>query len=1333
MRLLIRPYPWIGSFVKHTAEISADAWNQVYMDLSGWSGRSNITKIEISFRAVGSSSTWYGSRFQIDMIRAVMHDQLENEVDMIELSMQPFWQGTTMYQESVLMVSHAGERPEADLLFTPNAIVCVKSARLDQEYEENVDWVLENGTLKLTPTSRIPYLTDEELYFSDYTAGVTMPKKGGGAVLYQEGSYFHDRQIVVSYTHAENLWSGPVPQLADSALTATFAKLRNQEPLRIVLYGDSISVGANSSGFTNVPPHLPIWGQLVADALEAHYGSAVTFINESVGGTTSQWGAEQAASRAAVHHPDLAIIAFGMNDGSGTGAGDGTAPAVYKNNILSIINSVRAVNPQAEFILVGPTLPNAETIFFDQQPYYYAKLEEIANTVAGVAAANLTGVHSELLNHKAFLDMTGNNINHTNDFLTRWYAQFITGMLKDHPSDLPGRKEITMLTVTELTCEYRNNPLGLDEMAPRVSWKLCSDQRNTLQTGYQLQVSLSRDFDTILWDTGTVSSDQSVHVAYEGPALSPRRRYYYRVRAADNHGNRSAWSAPSFWETGMLYKTEWCAQWISSGCEEETLLEASPLLRRAFRLEKSVASARAYVTALGLYFLYVNGERVGADYFTPGWTSYAHRQQYQTYDVTSMLQSGDNVVGAVLGNGWYAGYIAWSGEKGFYGKKRAFLLQIHIRFTDGSEQVVISDGSWRSKSGPIRMSEIYHGETYDAAQEEAGWCLPGYVPSGWHPVEVLDHSMDNLVAQENEPPRIMQEIKPQQLLTTPAGETVLDFGQNMVGFVRFTVRGRPGDVVVLRHGEVLDRDGNFYTENLKGARQTIVYKLKGSGVETYQPHFTFQGFRYVCIDSYPGEIRPDYFTGCVVHSALTQTGSFTCSHPMVNQLQHNILWGQKGNFVDVPTDCPQRDERHGWTGDAQMFLRTACFNMNVALFYKKWLRDLASDQTDAYGVPNVIPNVRDSAYGGSAGWGDAATICPWTLYLCYGDSRVLSEQYTSMKRWVEYIRRQGSNPFLWNTGEHFGDWLALDNGAGSWIGKTPTDFIATAFYANSTKLLAQTAERLGYSEDAAAYHTLYSGICAQFRQEFVTSDGQLTADTQTAYVLALMFDLLPAGDRGRAADRLAALIHKNQDHLNTGFVGTPYLCHVLSKYGHHNLACRLLLQTDCPSWLYPITKGATTIWEHWDGIREDNTFWDAAMNSFNHYAYGSIGDWLYRVLAGLNPDPDAPGYQHIRICPKPGDGFTSANVCYQSPYGRIVSEWRIASSRIEVHLTIPVNTSATVTLPHASLDEMRSENLCTDLQATLTVPVQKPDGVQFKIGSGTYRFVYRLDLENERH
>ena len=427
----IRLYSGSEVFEK-TTTILADCWNQVYADISAWSYRNNITKIEISFRATGSSSDWYGSRFQVDMVRIVEHDNVENEPNMIELSMEPFWQGTTMYNESVLMVSHSGELPEANMLFEPIEIISVRSARLDQEYQENVDWVLEDGKFKLTANSRIPYLSAEELYYSNHTEGATIPMVNGGAVLYSEGSYFHDRQIVITYTHAANVWEGPVPQLADTTLTSTFSKLRSGEPLTIVLYGDSIADGSNSSSFVGAPPHLPSWGEMAAQTLEDYYGSHITFLNQSVGGTTSQWGAEQASNRVATHNPDLVIIAFGMNDGSGTGIGDGVDPATFKNNIMSIINTVRTTNPTAEFLLVGTTLPNAETIFLDQQPNYFVQLQSIADTMNGVAAANMTAVHSELLEQKNYIDMTGNNVNHPNDFLSRWYAQFIVGMLKDN-------------------------------------------------------------------------------------------------------------------------------------------------------------------------------------------------------------------------------------------------------------------------------------------------------------------------------------------------------------------------------------------------------------------------------------------------------------------------------------------------------------------------------------------------------------------------------------------------------------------------------------------------------------------------------------------------------------------------------------------------------------------------------------------------------------------------------------------------------------------------------------------------------------------------------------
>ena len=883
-----------------------------------------------------------------------------------------------------------------------------------------------------------------------------------------------------------------------------------------------------------------------------------------------------------------------------------------------------------------------------------------------------------------------------------------------------------MLAVTELTCEYRKNPLGLDVSIPRISWKLVSNQKNTKQIKYQVQVARDHFFGEIEWDTGEVHSDKSVHIPYAGPMLLPRTRYYYRVRTTDNHNRVSEWSKPAFWETGMMSLDQWRAQWITSSLPEEVELEASPLMRTEFSATKPIATARIYVTALGLYTLYLNGSRVGKDYFTPGWTSYNKRLQYQTYDVTDLLQQGDNAIGAMLGNGWYAGYIAWERGKGYYGDRRALLLQMHICYKDGTEDVIVSNEMWKCTAGPISMAEIYHGETYDAGKVKCGWDTPCYDDRDWVNVSVYDHSIDMLVAQECAAPQIMDELPVVDMFRTPAGETVLDFGQNMVGFVRFYVKGKPGDVVLIRHAEVLDKDGNFYTANLKGAKQTIRYTLRGEDTEVYQPHFTFQGFRYICVDEYPGEIRPEYFTGCVVHTGMAQTGEFTCSNEMVNQLNHNILWGQKGNFLDVPTDCPQRDERHGWTGDAQMFIRTACFHMDTMLFYQKWLRDLEADQTDEFGVTNVVPNVRDVSYAGSAAWGDAAVICPWTLYLIYGDTRVLEEQYDSMKRWVDYIQRQGDDPLLWNTGDHFGDWLALDNGDGAWIGRTPVPLIATAFYANSARLLAETAGVLGRNEDEINYRELFNAVRNRFQQEFVTEEGKLIADTQTAYVLALMFDLLEERTRKTATDTLALLLAQNNYHLNTGFAGTPYLCHVLSNNGYNNLAYRLLLHTDYPSWLYPITKGATTVWEHWDGIKEDGSFWDVIMNSFNHYSYGSIGDWLYRVVAGLNVDPSKPGYKHILIQPRPAEGLSSAEIRYESLYGTIVTGWNKEGGNMHMHVTIPANTTATVIMPGAKQREVLENPMCLELRSAAQLLKQTPEGLQVDIGSGEYVFTYQF-------
>jgi len=885
-----------------------------------------------------------------------------------------------------------------------------------------------------------------------------------------------------------------------------------------------------------------------------------------------------------------------------------------------------------------------------------------------------------------------------------------------------------MLKVKKLRCEYKKNPLGIDVLSPRFSWQLESDDRGIMQTAYQVQVSKGDDtFKNLVWDTGIVNSDKSVHIEYEGEALISRQRYYYRIMVWDNKGNVSGWSEPGFFETGLLDKKEWKAEWITSSIYDDAQTsDICPLLRKDFSTAGKVRSARVYATALGLYELYINGSRVSDQLFTPGWTSYNKRLQYQTYDVTEMLKDGNNAIGAVLGNGWYKGNLVWAGNKNLYGDKAALLLQLHVTYEDGNEDLILSDGSWKTSSGPILMSEIYHGETYDARLEKEGWSMAGYDDSSWESAAILQHPKEILVAQENVPVRVIQEIKPINIINTPKGETVLDFGQNMVGWVRFEVEGPAGAEVVLRHAEVLDKDGNFYVDNLRSAKQTTRYILKGTGRECYEPHFTFQGFRYVKIESYPGDIMLENFTGRVIHSDMETTGSFTCSNELVNQLQHNIVWGQKGNFLDVPTDCPQRDERLGWTGDAQMFIRTACFNMNVAPFFAKWLRDLSADQSEEKGVPHVIPHVLDDNSYSSSAWGDAATICPWTIYTCYGDKRILEEQYESMKHWVEYIRRQGDDEYLWNTGFHFGDWLGLDSKADSYVGATPVDFIATAYYAYSTDILAKTAKVLGKPEDAAEYEELYKNIIVSFRKEFVTPSGRLASPTQTAHVLALMFNLVDARDRKRVTRDLVKLIEQNGYHLTTGFVGTPYLCHVLSQNGHNDIAYKLLLQTDYPSWLYQITKGATTIWEHWDGIKEDGSFWSKDMNSFNHYAYGSIGDWLYRSVAGINTDSEMTGYKRIHITPKPGPGLEFAEAKLESMYGRVESAWAISEGSMKLKVCIPANTTAVVVLPSADLSGVLENGKELKDAGGITSYEQTDEGVRIQLGSGDYEFTYSL-------
>jgi alpha-L-rhamnosidase len=901
------------------------------------------------------------------------------------------------------------------------------------------------------------------------------------------------------------------------------------------------------------------------------------------------------------------------------------------------------------------------------------------------------------------------------------------------------RRAAGSLRVTRLRAEYKENPVGIDVAKPRLGWRIQSGGRGVVQSAYEVRVAPSeaavRAGRELVWGSGRIVSEESTQIPYGGPQIASGQRVHWQVRVWDGAGRASPWSEPAFWEMGLLKPSDWQAAWIEPalGGDDAAKPGPAPMLRREFKLGGIVKSARAYVTSHGLYEMHLNGRRVGEDLFTPGWTSYDKRLQYQTYDVASLLKTGDNAVGVVLSDGWYRGELAWEGRRAMYGKTLGLLLQIDVRYQDGRRETVGTDDRWKAATGPVLMSEIYHGETYDARLEKSGWTFPGFDDGQWSAVKSAPHSKDNLIAPEGPPVRRIQELKPVRVFKTPGGDTVADLGQNMVGWVRLKVQGPTGTTVTLRHAEVLDKDGNFYTANLRKAKATLRYTLKGGGVETFEPHFTFFGFRYVAVDGFPGEVTPEALTGIVVHSQMAPAGEFETSKPLVNQLQRNIVWGQKGNFLDVPTDCPQRDERLGWTGDAQVFFPTAAYNMDVASFFTKWLKDVAADQFASGAVPHVVPNVlpqfagRDPA--GAAGWADVATIIPWSMYLAYGDKRVLEAQYESMARWVAYQKDRAGDDLVWDGDFHFGDWLAYASAgmaANAYPGATTgRDYLATAFFARSTDLLHRAALVLGRKDDAARYSDQLARIKAAIRKEFVTDAGRVAEGTQTAYALALQFDLLPEEMREPAARRLAEEV-RTRKHLTTGFLGTPHLCHALSRFGYVEEAYLLLNREEYPSWLYPVKQGATTIWERWDGQKPDGSFQTVEMNSFNHYAYGAIGDWMYRVMAGIDIDEAAPGYKHILIQPRPGGGFTSVKASHETPYGRVASAWTLADARFELSVEVPANTRATVRLPKSRMGSVTESGKTLADGNGITARRQEGDVTVVETGSGRYRFAYSM-------
>jgi len=884
------------------------------------------------------------------------------------------------------------------------------------------------------------------------------------------------------------------------------------------------------------------------------------------------------------------------------------------------------------------------------------------------------------------------------------------------------------LNADDLTCEYKVNPIAVDEPEPRLSWKLFSFVRDIKQVAYEIRVgdnalSVAKGRD-IMWTSGKVMSDQSIHVLYKGPGLTSRQKVYWQVRVWSNKKQISPWSSVNYWKMGLLNHSDWTAHWIQDTYKSDTNGGPSPMFRKVFKLKKPVRAAYLYITAHGLYEAQLNGARVGDDYFSPGFTSYNKRLQYQVYDVSSTLKKGNNAIGVTLGDGWYRGYT-WDRRKNAYGKKLGVLFQLEVLYANGQRQTIISDKYCRVTYGPIRSSSFFDGEMYDATKEKSNWSAAMYDDSSWDTVKTDDAIKDHLIAMYAPPVRKHERFVPVKILTTQEGDRVIDFGQNLVGWVKFSLKGKAGDTIKLYHGEVLDQKGNFYSKNLRTAKQEVTYIFKGGDEETYEPHFTYQGFRYVKVVGYNGPLDSTNVAAFALYSDLDETGTFTTSNPLINQLQHNIQWSQKGNFIDIPTDCPQRDERMGWTGDAQAFCHTATFNMDVAAFFTKWLKDLAIDQRKNGAVPYVVPNILDSTFVAACGWSDASTIVPWTMYLQYGDKQILQQQYESMKAWVGYIQAHSRNN-LWDTGNHFGDWLFY-SGTDYEDGAALTDknLIAQAFYAHSTQLVINAAIILGRENDVKRYTDLLNKIKKAFQTEYVTPAGRMISGTQTSYVLALDFDLLPENLRASAASRLVDNISEYDNHVTTGFLGTPYLCHVLSRFGYTDVAYSLLMNETYPSWLYPVKNGATTIWERLDGIKPDKTFEDPGMNSFNHYAYGAIGDWMYSNIAGIDMDEEGPGFHKIIIAPQPGGSLTNEHAELETQYGTIRSAWNIAPGNIfTMDITVPPNTSARVTLPAASgLITESGTNIYTVPNIT-NIDKMRANEIQLTVGSGTYHFSY---------
>lgn len=837
------------------------------------------------------------------------------------------------------------------------------------------------------------------------------------------------------------------------------------------------------------------------------------------------------------------------------------------------------------------------------------------------------------------------------------------------------------MQIYDFRTEYRKHPKGLSVKVPRFSWKMSSDKDNTVQTAYAVKVSCG---DVTVWDSGRVVSDRSVLNPYGGEELQPEKRYEVSLTVEDNHGN--VCEAKTWFETGIFETDMFKAQMITHDFPKEET--ACPVFYKKFKIKRpidEIEKATIYATAHGVYELHLNGSRIGEDYMAPGWTSYHHRLQYQCYDMTEDIKE-ENIIEMTVANGWYKGILGFDCKPDRYGDRVEAFAELHIRYSDGKTQVIATDESWGVRTGQIRYSEIYMGETIDTDQPER--------KEGNVSAVAFDKSL--LTPQECEPVRVTEKIAAKKVWKDVKGNLLVDFGQNITGLVEVRIKGDKGQKIRIRHAEVLDKDGVFYPDTLRTAISHDTYILNGEE-QVLMPHFTFHGFRYIAVDGVM-DVKPEMFTACAMHSDMEKTGNFHCSNEKVNRLQSNISWGLRDNFFDIPTDCPQRDERLGWMGDAQVFSWTAAFNRNTALFFTKWMRDISAESSLEKGVPHVVPDIVGSY--SSAAWSDAAVVIPWVVYQTYGDTRILEEAWQCMHEWVDYIQDKTNEDGLWMTNYQFGDWLALDReqGEGS-VGATDVYLVANAYYLYVTGLVQQTAEALGKKKEAAYYQKLYEKTLESFREEYFTQRGRIVSETQTACALVLYFHLAREKDKKKILHALTVNIENHQNHLTTGFVGTPYLCHALSENGAHEIASTLFMKEDYPSWLYAVNMGATTIWEKWNAIYPDGTMPHPGLNSMNHYANGAIGDWMYRKIGGINQLE--PGYHKFYVKPMFVRGIEEAETELETPYGTIASYWRCQNKKIQVKVTVPANTTGLIYLP------------------------EKEDVI--KVGSGVYCYEYETE------